>query len=1043
MLLQVLGPGIFALNVANAVNLENIPNDDTHQSITICHATHSLSNPYVSQSPNTQNDGSLAGGHLNHTGPVYPADNWGDIIPPYTDGNFNFPGLNWTTEGQAIHNNECKPAHIVVDVCSNIEGDQATLPDGYEFQHDGQCVLIPVDHAAPCIVPNTVVEGDKIALFGVTSPEITLQAALDAAYGVNAINNAVTAETGIQSWNIPVGTNSVTLSGKYVKAISVNTQVFGYYFDGNITTFTSIFDNTVLSTGSAFAPVTINTTGHTKIGFAIDTKPNSPAKYGTEKSVNTDSKDHAVVYVNPTNAKGYVIAFEDLPLTNVPTSSDADYQDMIVEVNVDSCSKGGIQCSPDSGTVSSNTTTQVTAIDGVATPVNTPSVLVTPTSVTTQYWTATVGDPLAKWIWSEDPVAGWTVDKTATFTKTFTISGIPNAGSMTIAGDNTYDITLNGHTVGQDLLGSMATFQTAQTYTIPASDFVSGLNTLEIKVKNIGLGGNTVEDRLNNPAGLLYTLSYSSHCGNGGGDNNPGTSKVHIQKFVDGKIASTVFTEQGSPSFPIVVDFGNSNVDTLLTSTNAYSWLSNPITNNLNTVTLSEKTGAQDVSNTVVDLPKNCTPGAFYLDGYTSADGSFDTNEAHIDHSGHLFFPGISHDKYVTIWNKSCPTSATIHATKIVCTTEADLPNWGNGSGPAIDANTASTFLASHPHCHPQPNWTFQWAPSVATNPGDNNVSAGSPWTNSGLTANDGTISINIPVSTNGGFVWMREVPQTGYIPFAGGSNQSNVSAEMYCNIDHLNYDNYDRVDGIVAGQTYDCVAWNVPTTPIDVCPNITGNQAALLVGYHFNADKQCIPNESGGGETGSLVVTVVVDNGVSATSKQISDFPLSVDSASVVSGATTNGLSAGTHAVTEATLLNYTAVFSGDCSVSGQVTVVATQTAHCTVTNTFHATPTIITECTSNCGGGGGGSNGGGGNGGGGGGGGASKSGGHRHAGTVAGASTDTPNTGEVLGATTDVPNLPNTGNGAHSQTLMITLALIASLFAINVVAIRKMKNS
>ncbi|HSX18681.1 MAG TPA: SdrD B-like domain-containing protein [Candidatus Saccharimonadales bacterium] len=81
------------------------PSPDS-DSVTICHATASNSNPYVQESPNIKNDGSLTGGHLNHTGPLYPADNWGDIIPPYISGDFNYPGLNWP-EGQDIWNNQC------------------------------------------------------------------------------------------------------------------------------------------------------------------------------------------------------------------------------------------------------------------------------------------------------------------------------------------------------------------------------------------------------------------------------------------------------------------------------------------------------------------------------------------------------------------------------------------------------------------------------------------------------------------------------------------------------------------------------------------------------------------------------------------------------------------------------------------------------------------------------------------------------------------------------------------------------------------------
>jgi hypothetical protein len=68
----------------------------------------------VAEEPAIANNGDLAGGHLNHTGPVFPADDWGDIIPPYeyvdSDGKTQeFKGYNWSAEGQAIYNNDCNP----------------------------------------------------------------------------------------------------------------------------------------------------------------------------------------------------------------------------------------------------------------------------------------------------------------------------------------------------------------------------------------------------------------------------------------------------------------------------------------------------------------------------------------------------------------------------------------------------------------------------------------------------------------------------------------------------------------------------------------------------------------------------------------------------------------------------------------------------------------------------------------------------------------------------------------------------------------------
>src|SRR5262249_25488179 len=78
------------------------------------HATASESNPYVVQEPTIGNNGDLSGGHLNHKGPIFPAPDWGDIIPPFTYVDQNgvtqtFPGYNWTPDGQAIWHNGCNP----------------------------------------------------------------------------------------------------------------------------------------------------------------------------------------------------------------------------------------------------------------------------------------------------------------------------------------------------------------------------------------------------------------------------------------------------------------------------------------------------------------------------------------------------------------------------------------------------------------------------------------------------------------------------------------------------------------------------------------------------------------------------------------------------------------------------------------------------------------------------------------------------------------------------------------------------------------------
>lgn len=84
--------------------------DNNNGKVGLCHRTNSNSNPYVYVEADIKNNGDLKGGHLDHKGPVWYSGiegKWGDIIPPYSTGNFNYLGMNWT-DGQAIWDNNCK-----------------------------------------------------------------------------------------------------------------------------------------------------------------------------------------------------------------------------------------------------------------------------------------------------------------------------------------------------------------------------------------------------------------------------------------------------------------------------------------------------------------------------------------------------------------------------------------------------------------------------------------------------------------------------------------------------------------------------------------------------------------------------------------------------------------------------------------------------------------------------------------------------------------------------------------------------------------------
>ncbi len=196
---------------------------------------------------------------------------------------------------------------------------------------------------------------------------------------------------------------------------------------------------------------------------------------------------------------------------------------------------------------------------------------------------------------------------------------------------------------------------------------------------------------------------------------------------------------------------------------------------------------------------------------------------------------GATSDSYGTFLDDAhlCKTAdpepvATVVAEKIVCEDEADLPNWNDeGNAPNITANTAADFVAqSEGACWLEPNWQFEWGTQAAADPGDTLVGpAGTAaWTTFGPTNGLGkaTAFLTEEDLDDDSYIWMREVLKTGYIPFtheATPDNSNNETAEMYCHVDGLNYDNIDRIDGIEVGETYHCVAFNAEIPePAPVC---------------------------------------------------------------------------------------------------------------------------------------------------------------------------------------------------------------------------------
>lgn len=124
----------------------------------------------------------------------------------------------------------------------------------------------------------------------------------------------------------------------------------------------------------------------------------------------------------------------------------------------------------------------------------------------TDVWTHVQSTPAgAQWIWptaSWDPIAQGT--NPVTFTKQFTIpaNALQIAGQIQIAGDNSFDLQVNGQEIGADQ--STQTQLPGDIYTLPSSLLHTGSNVITATVANLPGG-----DAWGNPAGLAFHADVS------------------------------------------------------------------------------------------------------------------------------------------------------------------------------------------------------------------------------------------------------------------------------------------------------------------------------------------------------------------------------------------------------------------------------------------------------------------------------------------------------------------------------------------------------
>ena len=196
-------------------------------------------------------------------------------------------------------------------------------------------VYVDVTDPEKCLAPDNLGDIEKIT-FGSTHPsERTLQKIFDdESMGIDSYDD----QKNYQVWHADKNT-AVKFTVEFLAAYAANSNVFGYYVDGDINTFEPIFKNKqhsdfpdvhIASPGDS---VSVEVYGAEKIAFALHTKDSSEVNnvWATENGLNVDDKRHAVVYEGE-GFEEYIVAFEDLKYLG-----DADFNDMVVKVTVDEC----------------------------------------------------------------------------------------------------------------------------------------------------------------------------------------------------------------------------------------------------------------------------------------------------------------------------------------------------------------------------------------------------------------------------------------------------------------------------------------------------------------------------------------------------------------------------------------------------------------------------------------------------------------------------------------------------------------------------------
>ncbi|MEK7564310.1 MAG: hypothetical protein AAB510_01940 [Patescibacteria group bacterium] len=165
---------------------------------------------------------------------------------------------------------------------------------------------------------------------------------------------------------------------------------------------------------------------------------------------------------------------------------------------------------------------------------------------TSVLWTTISG---AIWIWDTEFVSNPNINEEVTFVKSFEVANTVHNANLEIAGDDFYEVTLNGSIVASEY--GEGNFAAIKTFNLN-SNIQSGTNTLKIKIINAKYFFDGQGTSTNNPGGVIFKVTVDaedcSNSSNGGGSSGGNSSGSKMKDTNGGNDTNTTGGASNTPS---------------------------------------------------------------------------------------------------------------------------------------------------------------------------------------------------------------------------------------------------------------------------------------------------------------------------------------------------------------------------------------------------------------------------------------------------------------------------------------------------------------